>query len=230
MPTVESNSINMYYEVHGSGEPLVIINGLGMELSESVAISRPFAEKYKVLTFDNRGAGRSDKPDEPYTIDMFAKDTAGLMHATGFSKSNIMGISLGGRIALELTLQHPEMVNKLVLVSTSARIQSNWARRLLTSPPPKFFYWGKYPQPRYAFMRQREASGSYNATDRLSKIKAPTLILHGRSDKVVPLALAEELNQGINGSQLMAFKGGHMFFMLRSRQKFISASTDWLSE
>lgn len=65
MPTVEANGINLYYEVHGSGEPLVVINGLGIEITEVESITRPLAEKNKVLTFDNRGAGRSDKPDVP---------------------------------------------------------------------------------------------------------------------------------------------------------------------
>lgn len=230
MPRINANGINIYYEVHGKGKPLVVVNGLGIELSEFAVVTRPLAEKFKVLTFDNRGAGRSDKPDEPYTIEMLAQDTAQLMQAAGFSKSNVMGISLGGRIALELTLQHPEMVNKLVLVSTSAKVQSTWVRRLLTSPPPKFLYRGKYPQPRYAFIRQREASRNYNAVDRLNKIKTPTLIMHGKKDKVVPLAMAENLHQGIKGSDLQTFKGGHLFFLFRKRQQFTNVVLNFLGK
>ena len=163
------------------------------------------------------------------SIDMFVKDTAELMQATGFNKSNVMGISLGGRIALELTLQHPDMVNKLMLVSTGARVHHNWLRRLLTTPPPKIFYRGDYPQPRYAFMRQREASGDYDATERLKLIKAPTIIMHGKSDKVMPLSMAEEMHRDIKDSELRTFKGGHLFFLIRERQRFLDKAERFLS-
>lgn len=74
-----------------------------------------------MLAFDNRGADRTEKPDMPYTIDMMAADTDGLMRALAIERANILGISLGGRIALALTLTHPARVARLVLVSTSAR-------------------------------------------------------------------------------------------------------------
>ena len=73
-----------------------------------------------------------------------------------------------------------------------------------------------------------EASSNYNATSRLSEIKAPTLIMHGKSDKVAPLAIAEELHQGIKGSQLEAFNGGHIFFLIRGRQKSLESIASWL--
>jgi 3-oxoadipate enol-lactonase len=229
MPTINANGIHMYYEVQGTGEPLVVINSLGIEMEEFSAVTKPLKTEYKVLTFDNRGSGRSDKPDGPYSIPMMAQDSAEVMQAAGFNNASVVGISLGGRIALELALQHPEMVNKLVLVSTGARIQHSWARSLLTHTPLQFIYRGKYPQPRYAFIRQREASANYDATARLSEIKNPTLIMHGRRDKVAPLAVAEELHNEIRGSKLLLFKGGHLFFLLREPQRFISSLSDFLN-
>src|SRR5579864_6355187 len=113
MPYVKVNDIQMYCEMHGDGEPLVVILGLGTDVSEWDGIIRWLTEKYKVLAFDNRGAGRTDKPDIPYSIEMMADDTAGLMQALDIGQANIVGISLGGRIAMELALQHPASVKKL---------------------------------------------------------------------------------------------------------------------
>jgi 3-oxoadipate enol-lactonase len=128
MPYVKVNDIQMYYEMHGDGEPLVVILGLGTDVSEWDGIIRWLTEKYKVLAFDNRGAGRTDKPDIPYSIEMMADDTAGLMQALGMKQANVLGISLGGRIALELALRDAPSVKKLLLVSTSARSIRNWRR------------------------------------------------------------------------------------------------------
>jgi 3-oxoadipate enol-lactonase len=73
-----------------------------------------------LASFDNRGAGRTDKPDAPHTIELMAKDTAALMDALSLERANVLGISMGGRIALELALSCPNRVGGLVLVSTSA--------------------------------------------------------------------------------------------------------------
>ena len=98
MPYVKVNDIQMYYEIHGEGEPLVLILGLGTDISEWGGIIHWLAEKFQVLAFDNRGVGRTDKPDIAYTIEMMADDTAGLMQALGIQQAYIVGISLGGRI------------------------------------------------------------------------------------------------------------------------------------
>jgi 3-oxoadipate enol-lactonase len=90
----------------------------------------------EVVAFDNRGAGRTDKPDAPYTITMMAADAAGLMDALSIARANVLGISMGGRIAIELALCHPSRVGKLVLISTSAagrgKLVKSWPMRLLS--------------------------------------------------------------------------------------------------
>lgn len=229
MPTVRVNDIQMYYELRGEGQPLVLILGMALDISEVEPIIHWFAERYSVLAFDNRGAGRTDKPDIPYSIGMMANDTSGLMDAVGIERANILGISLGGRIALALTLAHPERVEKLALVSTSARVlPRGWRFRalgLLSSVP---MLQGKYPQPRYAFVRQRDASTNFDFTARLSEIQAPTLIMHGANDRTAPFALAEEMQRGIQGSKLLPFAGGHLFFLMRERQRFLDATADFL--
>jgi len=83
MPTVKVNDITKYYEIHGEGEPMVLIAGLNSDhtLYQKVGITPRLAERYQVVAFDNRGVGQTDKPDIPYTIEMMAEDTAGLLNA-----------------------------------------------------------------------------------------------------------------------------------------------------
>ncbi len=228
MPYMKVNDIQMYYEIHGEGEPLVLILGLGTDISEWDGIIRWLAEKYQLLAFDNRGVGRTDKPDMPYSIEMMADDTAGLMRELDIRQAYVVGISLGGRIALGLSLRHAEYVKKLVLVSTSARVVKNWRRRfygLLSGTP---FLRSKYPQPHYAFQRQLHASTDFNCTDQLYALNVPTLIMHGRNDKSVPYYLAEELHAGIRDSKMLTLIGGHIFFLIRERQRFLDAITEYL--
>src|SRR6266567_1248417 len=104
MPYIKVSDIQMYYEIHGNGEPLVLIIGLGTDISEWEGIIHWLAQKYKVLAFDNRGTGRTDKPDTQYSIEMMADDTTELMQTLGIQQAHILGISMGGRIALALAL------------------------------------------------------------------------------------------------------------------------------
>jgi 3-oxoadipate enol-lactonase len=120
MPTARLNGITMYYEQHGAGEPLLLINGLGADITLLAPLIAWFARSFRVVAFDNRGAGRSDKPEAPYTIGLMAQDTVALMDALSLEQVTVLGISMGGRIALELALSCPDRVGRLVLVSTSA--------------------------------------------------------------------------------------------------------------
>jgi len=233
MPTAQVNGITMYYEQHGAGEPLLLINGLGADITLLTAIMNSFARRCRVVAFDNRGAGRTDKPDVPYTIELMAADTAALLDVLHLERVNVLGISMGGRIALELALSHPDRVGRLVLVSTSAagrgKVTVSWPIRLLLPLKWAGLLRGKYPQPRYAYLRQRRASTSYDATNRLGNIHAPTLILHGRRDRSMPVQLAERMHAAIHGSQIEIFRSGHMFFLFSERQKFLDRAGRFLA-
>jgi pimeloyl-ACP methyl ester carboxylesterase len=231
MPTADANGIRIHYEVHGEGRPLLLILGLGADVSEYTALIDQLAAHSRVIAFDNRGAGRSDKPDAPYSIELMAADALGVMDALGATRADLLGISLGGRIALELALGHPERVERLILVSTSARVVPSLRRRRLypvLSGLPLFR--SRHPQPRYAFVRQMEASTGYDAGPRLHELSMPTVVLHGRSDRAAPLAMAEELHRGIAGSRLLTFTGGHLFFLIRERQRFVDAVADFVGQ
>jgi pimeloyl-ACP methyl ester carboxylesterase len=83
-------------------------------------------------------------------------------------------------------------------------------------------FHGKYPQQPGAFARQRQASRAYDCMDRLGEIHVPTTILHGRRDRLVPLREAESMHRGIAGSKMVTFNGGHIFFVMRERPRFLA--------
>ena len=119
MPKVKVGDINMYYEVHGEGEPFVMISGIGANLDMSYPVIPVYSREYRLVLFDNRGTGRSDAPDIPYTFKMMADDLVSLLDVIGINSTHIMGTSLGGMIAQEFTLRYPERVRSLILACTS---------------------------------------------------------------------------------------------------------------
>lgn len=118
MPTAKVNGIDIYYEIHGSGEPLLMITGT-VDITAWAAQIPDFSKRYKVIAFDNRGIGRTGAPEGPYSIGQMTEDTAGLMDAVGLEKARVLGFSMGGWIAIELALKYPERVKGLVLAGTS---------------------------------------------------------------------------------------------------------------
>ena len=121
MPRTQVNGISVYFEVCGQGEPLVMIMGFAGTQGGWIFQKNTFKRSFQVITFDNRGAGKTDKPAGPYSIRMMAEDTVGLMDHLGVEKAHILGVSMGGYIAQEIAINHPERVRKLVLGCTYAR-------------------------------------------------------------------------------------------------------------
>jgi pimeloyl-ACP methyl ester carboxylesterase len=119
VPKANVNDIQLYYEVHGRGEPLVLIMGLGASTLGWDMQTPTFSREFQVVAFDNRGSGRSDKPAGHYSVRLFAEDTAGLMDALGMASAHVYGVSMGGFIAQELALSYPQRVRTLVLGATS---------------------------------------------------------------------------------------------------------------
>jgi len=119
MPTARVNGINLYYERHGSGDPLLWIGGLGANVREIPYLIESYAQHYTFIDYDGRGNGRSDKPEEEYSIPGFASDAAGLLDALGVDSAFVYGSSMGGMVAQELALLYPERVRALVLGCTT---------------------------------------------------------------------------------------------------------------
>ncbi len=130
MALAQVNGINMYYEVHGSGQPLTLIMGLRRNAEWWYGQIPELSQHFQVIAFDNRGAGRTDKPAMDYSIRMFADDTAGLLDHLGIDNSHVLGISMGGYIAQELAINHPRKVRSIVLGCTGG----GGARAVMMTP------------------------------------------------------------------------------------------------
>ena len=144
MPKEKVNDIEMYYEVHGEGEPLILIMGYGATSQDwSPEIIEGFSKHYQTIIFDNRGTGQTTTSNKKNTIKQMADDIAGLLDSLNIEGTHVLGISLGGMIAQEFALSHQNRVKKLVLCSTYAggdtRVVSQESRKIvaLIRDPPK---------------------------------------------------------------------------------------------
>lgn len=237
MPLATVNGIKLNYRVEGHGEPLVMIMGFSANRSGWISQIPFFRKHFRVVTFDNRGVGKSDKPEGPYSIKMMADDTAGLMGHLKIEKAHVLGVSMGGMIAQELAINYPEKVDRLVLASTFAVKDETSGDTpeqagLLGLPPRKLavamaklasnkpFYRFASVTPamvRSCFIKasaragiegQTVACNTHNTLDRLSLIKAPTLVITGTDDRIIKPVSSEVIARNIPGATLDKIEGG----------------------
>ncbi len=248
------NDINISYRVSGEGELLVLIMGLSGDQSAWASQVKFFKPRYRVLTFDNRGVGKSDKPAGPYTTRMMADDTAALMDHLGIKAANVMGVSMGGMIAQELAINRPDLVSRLVLASTYSCIdeESNGPTdelRAASRVPQRNevaalinLSFGK-PLLRFlvvmrlrafslftaasvrasnsiGFTAQSQACLTHNAVDRLSLIRAPTLVITGTADRVIKPTSSDTLARKIAGARLVRLPNGSHLCCVEMKDQF----------
>ena len=265
MPKIEVNDINIYYEVHGEGFPLVMITGSAADVNWWIPETiESLSHFFKTIIFDNRGTGRTDKPDIPYSIQMMANDTIGLMDALLIQKAHILGVSLGGMIAQEIAINYPEKIERLILCCTGcggskAVIPSNKIIRMMTTvrnkTPEKFVdtlvnvcltdnfkknnpgFVAAYKERAMeyvislkSYQHQMQANMSFNSYIKFKRIKASTLIMHGKEDVVVPPGNAEVLvNKIPNAKLVMLDNTGHLIFQPEP-EKVVNTTKDFLTE
>ncbi|RMF57426.1 MAG: alpha/beta fold hydrolase [Calditrichaeota bacterium] len=117
---IHVNDVDLYYEIHGQGSPLVLIGGLGVGVWFWEYQLPAFSSYFRTIIFDNRGVGKSSKPPGPYSIEQMTVDLVALLDHLNIPKTHVLGFSLGGYIALELAISSPERVDRLILAGTSA--------------------------------------------------------------------------------------------------------------
>jgi 3-oxoadipate enol-lactonase len=248
MPRVMANGVNIDYVVEGQGEPLVMIMGLGGARSSWRFQTGVFKKSFRIVTFDNRGVGKSDKPAGPYTIKEMADDTLGLMDHLGIQKAHVLGVSMGGMIAQELAIDHPERVDKLVLGCTFPKAGTNSdspemraalgayekspqdeasQRKLISGMLGLSLNKGSnrafiLPFAKIAIrfssiggtIEQLRAVSTFDTTERLGTIEAPTLVITGTEDRLINPVSSETIAKLVPNSKLVRVpRGGHTFFM-----------------
>ena len=252
MPKLKVGDINIYYEVHGQGEPLVLIMGYGASSRWWFRQIPVYSQEYKVITLDNRGTGQSDKPDVRYPMDAFADDTAGVLEALKVDATHIYGVSMGGIIAQDFALRYPERVISIILGATlcggpHAVMPDTEAMALLFDLErmrrltPEEAAWEALPflysqgfidnnqqlieasiaeqlkhrSPLHTYRRQGQAMEGFETYDRLPQIKAPTLVIAGTEDRLVPVENSRILASRIPNAELVLLEGaGHGYILL----------------
>jgi len=133
MPFAEAaDGTRLHYSVSGrrDGEPVLMIQGLGADSRGWLRQRLAFAARHRVIVFDNRGVGRSDRPPGPYDLEVMAADALAVLDAAGVADAHVMGASMGGVISQIIAVRHPERVRSLILACTACR-QLPWRRELL---------------------------------------------------------------------------------------------------
>ena len=256
MATIERDQLTIYYETEGdpAAPPLLLISGITDYVRKCDWQRAELARDYYVIAFDNRGAGQSTTPSLGYTTADMAGDAVAVLDTLGIAAAHVFGFSLGGMIALQLVLNYPQRVRRLVLGCTTAggRLTA-WpdARVLQAQASPngsgdrrRDFFDGVWisvsdktrqddpdliarladiaaanPQTSAGYAGQLQAVMRHDVADRLGEITAPTLVMHGTDDRLIPPDNGRLLAEHIPGARFILYPdAGHLFFIERAAE------------
>ena len=248
MAKARVGDFELFYERGGSGEPLLLIMGMsGTHLSWGEPFLETLRRDFDVVIYDHRGIGLSSDAPAGYSIADLADDAAGLLDVIGWESAHVVGISMGGMVAQELVLRHPDRVRTLTLgctyaggegASLSAPEVIQGLTEAMTSGDRERAIragWGYNVSPRFAadedqytefrrralevparlpaIMAQMQAIQPHNTSERLGQITAPTLVIHGTEDQMLPASNAEAIGRRIPDARVEIMDGiGHLFF------------------
>ena len=209
----EVNSMRMYYEIHGTGQPLVVLHGAYMTIELMGEIVPELAKSRQVIAVEQQGHGHTADVDRPLTYEQMADDTAALLGHIGIAEADVFGYSMGGGITLQLAIRHPDLVRKLVVASASYTSDGMHPELLemLPSLTPEVFagspieeaYLRTAPNPDdfptlVAKLKQLDMEPFAWPPEDIRRIAAPTLLIIGDSD-AIRLEHAVELFQLLGG-------------------------------
>lgn len=251
MPTISVNNITMHYVEAGQGSPLLLLHGLGGSHEMWLSIVPELAKSHHVVAPDHRGHGQSDKPRGAYTILLFCADVLALIDSLRVERAHLVGLSMGGAIAMRLALEHPERVHSLGLVDTWGFPHPEFVgmlrQRLETLASGGFEAYADLAIPQAyskAFIAaNREALADYRARvtkldpdslrsaldacmthdmhGRLGEIRTRTLVIVGSEDRLTPPYHAEYLARVIPGARLCVIQGSGHIPHLERPQEFL---------
>lgn len=242
MPFAENDGVKIYWDAQGEGAPILLIMGLGWPAASWYRTRPVLNEHYRTIAFDNRGVGQSGAPVGPYSMAQMAADAAAVLKAAGANAAHILGVSMGGMIAQEFALQYPQKVRSLMLGCTMAggplavqaapeviavlmsRGVEPEAFAAVINP---FIYDAKTPRARLdedlaarrkwfptpdGYFAQLQAIIGWEAYSRISQVAAPTLVVHGENDRLVPPENGKLIAERIPGAKLVMIpNASHVF-------------------
>jgi 3-oxoadipate enol-lactonase/4-carboxymuconolactone decarboxylase len=231
MPLVRANGVELFYDLTGPEGASVVAfsNSIGTTLEMWDAQVRALAGRYRCLRYDTRGHGRSEVVDRPASLDDLADDLLGLLDALGIAKAHVVGLSLGGMTAQNFAVRHPDRLDALVLMATSAHLPSGWDERIALVREKGMAALAEAVMGRWFTPAFRETSPDKVAPLRErflaidprgyaaccaairdmdlrasnAAIAAPTLIVAGAEDPATPAAMMEEIRSRIPGAELV---------------------------
>jgi 3-oxoadipate enol-lactonase len=258
MPIIRANGINTYYEITGSGEPLIFVHGLGSSTRDWEHQVEFFSKKYQVITYDLRGHGKTDKPAGPYTIKLFAADAAALIKALGIGLAHIGGISLGGMIVFQLLVDQPQLFKSAIItncltntVATSFPMRYELTKRRIIFKIMPFAKMGEVigktilPGPEHEETRkiflsrfiENDPKAYYEAflsvfnwsvTEYLSSVKCPVLVISSEFDNT-PVAAKKPFVKLMPNAKLAVIKDAHHGVNIECPDKFNETVMNFLS-
>ncbi|MGA7294615.1 MAG: alpha/beta fold hydrolase [Terriglobales bacterium] len=259
MPFVDCQGTKIYWDERGQGPPLLLIMGLAYPSALWHRTRPVLAQHYRTIAFDNRGVGLSDVPPGPYSIATMASDAAAVLDAAGVDRANVFGVSMGGMIAQEFALQYPSRTLSLILGCTSpggpsaVRAASNvidvlfmrgmtieQSRQAIlpfiydrSTPPEKIDEDLALRRRWFAslegYTAQLQAILAWQSYSRLSQIAAPALVIHGKSDALVPPENAQLIADRIPGAKLVILDHASHLFLTDQTETAHKEILDFLS-
>lgn len=231
MPTANLETISLYYEEYGEGEPLLLLHGLGSDGRSWEYQVEAFAREFRVIVPDVRGHGRSAKPPGPYTVSQFSKDIFAVLDHLQIDRFHLVGLSMGGMIGFQMAVDQPERLKSMTVVNSGPELVPRgfkekwqiWQRRLIIS----FLSMEKigeviggrlFPEPHQAeykeqFIQQMgendpkaykaatNALLGWSVSDRLDHIQCPVLVISSDMD-YTPVAVKEAYTRQLPTSRL----------------------------
>jgi pimeloyl-ACP methyl ester carboxylesterase len=259
MAFVENQGARIYWDEQGPGAPVLLIMGLGYSSAMWHRTRPVLSEHFCTIAFDNRGVGQSDVPPGPFSIATMASDAAAVLDAAGITRAHVFGVSMGGMIAQEFALQYPDRTHSLILGCTAAggptavRAESKvvdvlMARGMTLEQARKavlpYIYDASTPREKIeediavrrpwlptpaGYMAQLHAIVAWEAYSRIAQISAPTLVIHGKSDQLVPPANGRLIAERIPGAKLVLLDHASHLFLTDQSQAALKEILEFLS-
>jgi 3-oxoadipate enol-lactonase len=259
MAFVENLGTKIYWDEQGQGAPILLIMGLGYASAMWHRMRPALSQHFRTIAFDNRGVGLSDVPAGPYSIAIMASDAAAVLEAAGIDRAHVFGVSMGGMIAQEFALQYPAKTRRLILGCTAAggpsavRAESKVAdvlrARDLTPEQAReaiipYIYDAATPRTKIdedtavrrrwlptpaAYFAQLQAAVTFESYSRLDQITAPTLVIHGKSDALVPAGNGQLIAERIPGAKLVLLDHASHLFLTDQTEAAHKEILDFLS-